>query len=311
VQQKRGFTLIELLVVIAIIAVLIALLLPAVQQAREAARRSQCRNNLKQVGLALHNYLDAHSVFPASQFGNGDCVASTSHPSPCSMNMNGLVLLLPYLDQAPLYGKFNFNQAFGTQISGDGKPVCGGTASANIAAAQSVTTPSVFNCPSDAHEAFSTAYRFRTNYDFVVYRYHLACNDWTTRAASTRTMFEDGSKCSTKDVTDGLSNTAMVGETRKVCCLNGSNAEWYSRGWVQVGVNFGSNPPNRFERLPYNPPNANYNVLGDWTNTGSFHIRGCHVLLGDGGVRFLSENMDAAIRNNLDRIADGNVVGDW
>src|SRR5690606_31174603 len=123
--------------------------------------------------------------------------------------------------------------------------------------------------------------------------------------------FEDGSKCSPRDVTDGLSNTAMVGETRKGCCLNGSNAEWYSRGWVQVGLSFEHNPPNRFERLPHNPPNASMDILGDWTNTGSFHEGGCHVLLGDGAVRFLSENLAYSLRSNLDRIGDGNVLGEW
>lgn len=309
-SKLRAFTLIELLVVIAIIAVLIALLLPAVQQAREAARRSQCKNNLKQIGLALHNYLETHQVFPSSQFGNGDCRAGTN-PSPCSMNMNGLVMLLPYMDQAAWYNKFNFNQAFGTRISSDGKPLCGGTASANIAVAQSQQTPVVFSCPSDSSASYSTTYRYRTSYDFIVPFDHTSCNIWDSRSPTTRTMFEDGSKCRPRDVTDGLSNTAMVGETRKGCCLNGSNGDWYSRGWVQVGLNFGHNSPNRFERLPYNPPNANFDVLGDWTNTGSFHVSGCHVLLGDGGVRFVSQNLDFSIRNNLDRVADSNVLGDW
>src|SRR6187401_1277341 len=102
-KTRRAFTLIELLVVIAIIAILIALLLPAVQQAREAARRTQCKNNMKQIGLALHNYHDTYLRFP-SAFGiqslNGGGAERWGHSQ--------WVALLPYYDQAPLYSQWNF-----------------------------------------------------------------------------------------------------------------------------------------------------------------------------------------------------------
>jgi prepilin-type N-terminal cleavage/methylation domain-containing protein len=102
-SKRSGFTLIELLVVIAIIAVLIALLLPAVQQAREAARRSQCKNNLKQIGLALHNYHDMANSFPIGV--NSSFIGTGGQ----RWGVSFWTLLLPYLDQAPVYNQFSFN----------------------------------------------------------------------------------------------------------------------------------------------------------------------------------------------------------
>src|SRR5438270_5363122 len=104
--KRMGFTLIELLVVIAIIAVLIALLLPAVQQAREAARRSQCKNNLKQLGLALHNYHDTFSKFPLNRVGGRN--PNATFPATFG-NVSWLAMLLPNIDQAPLYNLINFS----------------------------------------------------------------------------------------------------------------------------------------------------------------------------------------------------------
>src|SRR4029077_6628577 len=104
-RRSRGFTLIELLVVIAIIAVLVALLLPAVQQAREAARRSQCKNNLKQLGLALYNYHDSLGTYPVNFAvrggGGGQAIADTGH--------SWLTMILPYVDLGPLYNSINHN----------------------------------------------------------------------------------------------------------------------------------------------------------------------------------------------------------
>src|SRR5579872_733773 len=110
-KYSRGFTLIELLVVIAIIAVLIALLVPAVQQVRESANRTQCTNNLKQLGVALHNYHDANNRFPPAGKNYGWCYepvgsAQATATNPV-YNLNGLVLLLPYLEQEGAYNHYN------------------------------------------------------------------------------------------------------------------------------------------------------------------------------------------------------------
>src|SRR4051812_6292615 len=121
-RLRKGFTLIELLVVIAIIAVLIALLLPAVQQAREAARRSQCKNNLKQLGLAAHNYHETAGQFPMNWYnGQNESQGDPANPSYVNGSYSWVVMALPYMDQAPLYNQISgyFRTASG------GAPNCG------------------------------------------------------------------------------------------------------------------------------------------------------------------------------------------
>ncbi len=325
-QIRQGFTLIELLVVIAIIAILIALLLPAVQQAREAARRTQCRNNLKQLGIALHNYHDTHSVLPPGQVASGNCAGTAGLP-PLVMNLNGLVLLLPFIDQAPLYAKLDFNKAFqthrGTVANGSTGtiiPLAGGEATTNGALISG--RMAAFECPSDgsvAPDGTSSTYNHpggnaknRTNYDFIVFRSsHTSCNIWQTRTATQKCMFEDGSFCNFRDVTDGLSNTAMMAETQKDCCVNGSNANWGSRGWVQVGLSLEMSPPNNTWYTTSGVLTNYAPRIGDWGRTSSKHTGGIHILMGDGAVRFLSENVEGALRTNLDRIGDGKVLGEF
>src|SRR5262245_38172380 len=136
-RRSSGFTLIELLVVIAIIGVLIALLLPAVQAAREAARRAQCTNNLKQLGLALHNYLSSHRVFPP---GRGySCCASGTATSGCHSPQ---MLLLPYVELDSLAAAYNFEVT-----GGDGL-----TPNYTV----NISVISVFLCPTDSFNGLTT-----------------------------------------------------------------------------------------------------------------------------------------------------------
>jgi prepilin-type N-terminal cleavage/methylation domain-containing protein/prepilin-type processing-associated H-X9-DG protein len=141
-MRRRGFTLIELLVVIAIIAVLIALLLPAVQAAREAARRIQCTNNMKQIGLALHNYHEVHNVFAMG------CSSGAYNPPgtywSVKQNLGVLALLLPFLEQTPVYNSINFN--FGAD---ELEPIGSRTLTASIQATATTASIKAFQCPSD------------------------------------------------------------------------------------------------------------------------------------------------------------------
>ena len=143
-MRKRGFTLIELLVVIAIIAILIALLLPAVQQAREAARRSQCRNNLKQLGLALMNYHESYNVFPPSYINGGEVRSYGYLPYGQIKNHTGYLLLLPYIDQQPMYNAIDFRFATG---QADWRSRGGGQRQLQIEGKKL----EVLRCPSDAN----------------------------------------------------------------------------------------------------------------------------------------------------------------
>ena len=147
-RSARGFTLIELLVVIAIIAVLIALLLPAVQAAREAARRSQCINNLKQIGLAMHNYVSSNGAFPPAKIFSGE-LTSASNPGGQVLNTTAFTMILNYMEQTALYNAYNFSHASNGSGVGTGP-------NTNVVGSPLVNTTVVgtmiaaYWCPSDA-----------------------------------------------------------------------------------------------------------------------------------------------------------------
>ncbi len=325
--HRRGFTLIELLVVIAIIAVLIALLLPAVQQAREAARRSSCQNNMKQFGLALHNYHDAHSLFPYGSAHNSMVYKNTGD---IVMNQSGWVHLLPYMDQAPLYGKYDHTAAYRDSLfsgwSATGQGTTAGSAAAKAANAElSKTVLQVFACPSDAgpmvYNSASTNYGCGVagsqiiNYGFSTTSGRTPSANWGSETGNLRALFGENSKSGIKDCRDGTSNTAMVVETTREV-HDGTGNYWgcsvYAGNGVTLNVTQGINfdvccgwdtPPNQRPRM--------IGKLGSYSLPGSSHVGGCYLLLADGAVRFISQSSDIAVRHGLTRIADGTVVGEY
>ena len=306
---RRGFTLIELLVVIAIIAVLIALLLPAVQQAREAARRSQCKNNLKQMGVAMHNYHEAFNLFPPG-FVSKTPPTGSANSTEISMYSWG-AFLLPYLDQAPLYSTLRVgNVLLETNLS-----------NGNLAALQSPMP--VFRCASDVGPALnnfddaasdSAAANANVYVGFVsatgsdriaiaTSNYVMVANpsDSTTPpvyAAQYGPALGIGfinSNISMKDITDGSSNTLMIGERAwrfNNLTIGAGNAIGFSASVNASGSNMRTAMLAAlgigYDGINYSATNRVHQRRGFSSN----HTGGAHFVLGDGSVRFISQNID-------------------
>jgi len=311
VLKRVGFTLVELLVVIAIIGILIALLLPAVQAAREAARRTQCTNNLKQCGLALHNYHDTYKVFPSVGFSRGWANHASATYDAMSgstvLNHNSWVSLLPFLEQQALYDAYDFSSCGSHYIRNSSRPLAGDAELSGNADVVSKVVPA-FVCPSDPNdikcstwEAYAikpgiTQRGIKTNYDFSAYRtvwdFH-----WWPRLTDPRYkyMFGENSDCDMADITDGSSNTVAVNET---ChwVIDGTCPAWGYRGWVMTGVDLRMGI-NRWDvslgswytgdRTPRR------GRLFSWGLGGSLHPGGANTCLADGSVRFLSETTES------------------
>jgi len=307
-MTRRAFTLIELLVVIAIIAILIALLLPAVQQARESARRTSCRNNMKQLGLALHNYHDSMSFFP---YGEMNGVGQTGAGQTTTMNQNGLVMLLPYIDQAPLYNTLNFSQPFGKYNAG--------SAPINMVVAPNLNAKSVkltaLLCPSDNGTQFisddatyygcgTTGQSYKSSYGLSVDATHLQ-GIWANKGRTVKTAFGGNSNSNLRDFSDGSSNTALMAEM-VLECYSGRISPWACSQHAGTGANLATGNVNKWL------PRATFGTVDQYnSNVSSTHAGGCHILLGDGGVRFISENTNKPTLINLAYIADGQVLGEF
>jgi prepilin-type N-terminal cleavage/methylation domain-containing protein/prepilin-type processing-associated H-X9-DG protein len=288
---RRAFTLIELLVVIAIIAILMALLVPAIQKVREAAARAQCANNLHQIGVALHGYHAEHRRLPpgADVDVTKHCIGTDCRGIPVYVN------LLPYLEQLPLYQKYDFNASW--------------NATDNEANFSSVVMP-VYICPSDAkYLDFPT----RRTY-FVVMGGKTNFGHGTRGDVFTDGLFNINVRVAMKDIIDGSSNTLAVGESIHPCIYGlgpgygigtiGGPAEWFYGG-ACTGPACGManrSTGREFRTTKYAINSSIMPMTPDEENEspyGSAHSGGAQFLYADGHVQFMDSAIDMNVYQSL------------
>ena len=317
-RTRRGFTLIELLVVIAIIAILVAILLPAVQQAREAARRASCKNNLKQIGIALHNYHDVYETFPPG-YVSRNVVASDPASAETGQNFAWGTMILPYIERTDVYEALDLNLD------------C--TDPANVAVLDGDSTISMFRCPSNvAPDKFNITDLGGNGYSLPTANYvgSFGFGNVTTTPGNPdpRGVFYRNSRINLRDVTDGPSNILLVGERRSVHDFRHPSppvdaySTWYAAmpnyerlagmsGMMASAVEAG--PSLVLAHVGQNMmggmvmqmiPNGSNHIVG----FSSYHEGGINYLMGDGAVRFVSESVDRSLFRYLGQIADGNPV---
>ena len=312
-NRRTGFTLIELLVVIAIIAILIALLLPAVQQAREAARRTQCKNNLKQLGLAIHNYHDSYNCIPLADV-NGTVNPVSAHAR-----------LLPSIDQAPLYNLVNFNVPYSDP--------------SNTVAR--MTHVVVFLCPSNV-DALPGSLGGRNNYYWNAGNGVVMYASGASGQPRPNGVIYHNQIIRFRDVIDGLSNTAAMAEKVTGDGSNGlstpksdtfqpgiypntpdealqycnqvDTTDLTRQGYSNVGAPWLQqyHSTNQYNHvLPPNGRSCMYPPGRIATTANSYHAGGVHMLLCDGSVRFVSDSIDLGTWRALGSVNGGEVIGEF
>ena len=310
IPRRRAFTLVELLVVIAIIGVLVALLLPAVQAAREAARRMQCTNNLKQLGLALHNHHDAKLVFPAG--ARNTTTKSLTSTDWCTTDSNDkarepwTVAILPYIEQGNLYSQFNLNAQFTSSSNVPGPAQNNDLFKLNNRA---------YQCPSDPNAKPNNNY---TSY-FGVQGGGPDGLKSCAGASGQRLFYLNGilhfnSQNTFGDISDGTTNTFLVGET-KYCLSPTGRTDGIHTGWAS-GSKTDSNGSPYILAAARDQINSVVKHGGDSDTLnvmtklfGSFHVGGCHFTMGDGSVQFISDNINLDVYRSLAVRNDGLPLG--
>ncbi len=291
-RSRRAFTLIELLVVIAIIAVLVALLLPAVQQARESARRSACKNNLKQIGLAIQNYESTHGCYPPGYISNRGGVSTST--TWCTASGTGgslqyapfLALILPQLEMDSLYNTLNFDVPWQDASNQMAVP------NLNL-----IRPVAAFQCPSDKDISQNPLY----NCYFGVSGGGTApdCTSSGCSPAGERNFYVtgilySGSKTKIRDITDGVSNVFLLGESRYTDAAWGASAKQDSCALAR-NIAGAQEPINLYSGRG----------LHSTRGFSSFHVGGAHFGMADGSTRFISENINLASYQQLGRREDG------
>ncbi len=315
--QRPAFTLVELLVVIAIIGILVGLLLPAVQAAREAARRMQCSNNLKQIGLALHNYHDSYRKFPRSNmWWNGNSNGNPRQPDVVdSRGHSWRAMILPFIEQTAVFEQIDWTRPVSDNFT---------LGPADISNLQIARQPmSIYLCPSDPYGevtkagnqylwsnwAFPNASPREEPVGVTCYKgitgagYDQIFSDFPYPQA----MFDRrrGPTLKMRDVIDGTSNTLFVGEI---------SPEWYAwPSWISWHAPMSTQrAPNHVHRLYLRRIGARTASQHGWTSgfsANSFHPGGVHFLMVDGSVQFLTESIDLAIYQQLGHPQDGLPAG--
>ena len=325
--SNSGFTLVELLVVITIIGILIALLLPAVQAAREAARRMQCSNNLKQLGLAIHLYADRNGVFPPNGADNWSQSAPYGPPPYLEDAYKGgyLIRVLPFIEQQSLFDSIVFN------VNPEANSFVGMAASGQPVYKQVIGT---FRCPSGDAKLFwpgggadsregalshyglsvgnAPSYLCGTGGDYWGrgYKQHGDSMKRSQVSGPFSSMFWSASFA---DITDGTSNTIAMGEVRPECCVIPRD------GWMHINAMWAmTTAPINYPTCPDEPgyssdPNSCHNE-SSWGRAVGFksrHPGGAGFVMCDGSATFLSENIDYATYQKLGDRWDGQIIGNY